>query len=73
MGLHRTEHGENGCYSRWVPGRARMAMPGVLLEQSFMCSGRALHMKGTHAVLADNGFFWFGWRFGECWAFQVVI
>ena len=61
-----------------MPGSARMAIPGVLLTQSFKsttCSRHTLHMKGVLAFLEDNGFFWVrlkfwsmlgfsGWRIG---------
>ena len=49
----------NVCYSRWEPGSAA---PGVLLAQLFKsitCYGRTFHMKGTLAVMADEGLFWF--------------
>ena len=69
--------GEIECCSGCVPGGAGMAMAGVLLfAQSFKsitCLGRALNMKGTHAVLADKGFLGRRCRFGACLAFQVVI
>ena len=58
--LHGTVRGEGiWCYTRWVPRSAGMAMIGILLAQSFKsiaCFGRALHMKGAPAVLADKGF-----------------
>ena len=65
-----------GCDSRWVAGSAGIGTPSVLLAQSFRSMpyfGRALHIKGVHAVLADNGFLVFGLCFAPCWAFQVVI
>ena len=44
-------------------------MPGVLLVQTFKritCFGRAFHVNGVLAVMADGGL-------GACWTFQVVI
>ena len=52
-------HGGIECYSRWEPGSTGMAMPGFLPAQSFKsitCFGRAFHMKGALAVMADEGF-----------------
>ena len=37
------------------------------------CFGHTLHVRGNLAILADNGLLGFGWRFGSCWVFQVVI
>ena len=52
-----------GCYSRWEFGSAVISTLGVLFVQSFKsitCFGRAFHMKGTLAVMADEIFFEFG-------------
>ena len=73
MGLHM---GGIGSFSRWETGSTGMATPGVLLAQSFKsitCFGRAFHMKGMLAVMADEVFFGFSFRFGACWAFQVAM
>ena len=48
-----------GCCSRWVPGSAGMATPGILLAQLFktiMCFGWAFCMEGVLSVMADKGF-----------------
>ena len=48
------------CCSRWGPGGAGLAMPGVMIAQSFKgitCFGLALHMKYALASLVDEGFF----------------
>ena len=60
MGLHGTVRGGIVCCSRWMPGSAGVATPGVLIAQSFKgiaCYVCALHIKGAHAVLADKVFF----------------
>ena len=56
----RLRMGGIGCYSKWKPGSTGMETPGVLLAQSFKsiaCFGRAFHMKGSLAVMADAVFF----------------
>ena len=50
-----------GRLFRWEPGSTGLVVPDVLLVQSFKsitCFGRAFHVKGALACLADEVFLW---------------